>query len=237
MTGARIRWGRWATLALGCLALFGGQLVALATLVWWQNLSLPHWSDLAVDGRLVTLTVYIGTTIQVLVLVLLASRTAGGFVHYLGLTLPRVRDLVQGFIAIAVFMLIADLIGKTFGHEDVTQFQLDIYRTAREIGWVGLLCVALVVVGPIGEETLFRGFLFSGWYRSPADTWPVIIITAFLWAIVHAQYDFYLIVQIFIYGLVLGWMRWKSGSTILTMLLHGVVNLGGVIETLLAIRT
>jgi hypothetical protein len=31
-------------------------------------------------------------------------------------------------------------------------------------------------------------------------------------------------------------MRWKTGSTILTMLLHGVVNLGGVIETLLAIR-
>jgi membrane protease YdiL (CAAX protease family) len=157
-------------------------------------------------------------------------------VRYLGLTLPRVRDLVQGFVAIAFFMLIADLIGKTFGHKDVTQFQLDIYRTARETGWVGLLCVALVVVGPIGEETLFRGFLFGGWYRSPADTWPVIIVTAFLWAVVHVQYDLYLIVQIFIYGLVLGWTRWKSGSTILTMLLHGVVNLGGVIETLLAIR-
>jgi membrane protease YdiL (CAAX protease family) len=30
-----------------------------------------------------------------------------------------------------------------------------------------------------------------------------------------------------------GWIRWATGSTILTMLLHGLVNLEGVIETVL----
>jgi membrane protease YdiL (CAAX protease family) len=31
-------------------------------------------------------------------------------------------------------------------------------------------------VAPIGEETLFRGFLFRGWHRSDKDAWAVIIV-------------------------------------------------------------
>jgi CAAX prenyl protease-like protein len=42
------------------------------------------------------------------------------------------------------------------------------------------------VVAPIGEETLFRGFLFRGWHRSPRDAWPVIV-TASLWALVQRR--------------------------------------------------
>ena len=42
-------WGRWATLGLGFIALFGGQIVALTALVWWYKLSLTRLSD--VGGR------------------------------------------------------------------------------------------------------------------------------------------------------------------------------------------
>ena len=48
------------------------------------------------------------------------------------------------------------------------------------------------------------------------------------------QHDLYVIAQVFAYGLVLGWLRWVSCSTILTMLLHGLINFGGVRETFLA---
>jgi membrane protease YdiL (CAAX protease family) len=33
---------------------------------------------------------------------------------------------------------------------------------------------------------------------------------------------------------VLGWLRWRSGSTLLTILLHLLVNLEGTLETLMA---
>jgi membrane protease YdiL (CAAX protease family) len=33
-----------------------------------------------------------------------------------------------------------------------------------------------------------------------------------------------------------GWFRYKSGSTILTMVLHGLVNLEGTVETVWAIH-
>jgi uncharacterized protein len=38
--------------------------------------------------------------------------------------------------------------------------------------------------------------------------------------------------QIFVVGLFLGWMRWRSGSLVLTFLLHALFNLEGTLETL-----
>jgi membrane protease YdiL (CAAX protease family) len=93
-----------------------------------------------------------------------------------------------------------------------------------------------VVVTPIGEETLFRGFLFRGWLRTPRDAWPVIVVTAVLWALVHVQYDAYVIAQVFVFGLMLGWLRWATGSTILTMLLHGMINFEGMLETAISLH-
>ncbi|SRR5712691_4508050 len=116
----------------------------------------------------------------------------------------------------------------------VTQFQLDIYRTASAAGYLPWQWLTAVVVTPIGEETLFRGFLFRGWHRSPRHAWPVIIATALLWAFIHVQYDLYVIAQVFVYGLVLGWFRWVTRSTILAMLLHGLINFEGMLETFIA---
>ena len=236
VTGDLKPWGRWATLGLGLIALFGGQMVALIVLIRWYGLSLTRWSDLVIDGVLVTVSVCIATTVQVALLALMARQTGAGAAVYLGLTLPRKRDLVLGIIAVAIFTAAADGISRILGYNLVTQFQLDIYRTASAAGWLPWLLLTLVVVAPIGEETLFRGFLFRGWHRSPRDTWAVIIATALLWALTHVQYNPYFMAQVFVIGLVLGWFRWKSGSTILTMLLHGLVNFEGMVETVWAIH-
>ena len=230
-------WGRWATLGLGVIALFGGQMVALATLIRWYGLSLTRVSDLMVDGVLVTVSICIGTTVQVALLALMARQTGAGTAVYLGLTLPRKRDLLLGIVAVASFVAAADGVSRILGYNLVTQFQLDIYRSASAAGWLPWLWLAIVVVAPIGEETLFRGFLFRGWHRTPRDTWAAIIATALLWALTHVQYNPYFMAQVFVIGLVLGWFRWKSGSTILTMLLHGLVNFEGMVETVIAVHS
>ena len=41
--------------------------------------------------------------------------------------------------------------------------------------------------------------------------------------------------QVFVFGLLLGWMRWRSGSTLLTMLLHGLINLEATFETVVKV--
>jgi uncharacterized protein len=34
-----------------------------------------------------------------------------------------------------------------------------------------------------------------------------------------------------------GWARWATGSTLLTMMLHAVVNLEGMLETFLSLNS
>jgi len=227
-------WGRWSTLGLCLVALFAGQGVALATLTWGYRLSLAHWSNLILDGILVTLSVYIATIVQVGLLVLMTRRTGAGTLGYLALTMPGQRDLVLGIGSVATLGALADAVSRLFGFAVVTQFQFDIYRSASAAGWLPWLCLALVVVAPVGEETLFRGFFFRGWHRSPGDTWFAITATALLWALTHVQYQPYFMAQVFVFGLLLGWFRCKSGSTILTIVLHSLANLQSFVETIVA---
>src|ERR1700733_13872685 len=83
---------------------------------------------------------------------------------------------------------------------------------------------------------MFRGFLFGGFARSERLVWPAIVAISILWAALHLQYDWTGILQIFVIGLFLGWMRWRSGSTLLTFLLHTLFNLEGTLETVLQMR-
>jgi CAAX protease family protein len=94
----------------------------------------------------------------------------------------------------------------------------------------------VVIVAPIGEETLFRGFLFRGWQRSPDNAWAAIVGTAFLWAIVHVQYNPLVVSEILLVGLALGWVRWRTRSTISTILLHSFLNAAGMTETYFQLR-
>ena len=155
---------------------------------------------------------------------------------YLGLIWPRRGEVVFGVTAMVVMIVAGNVLSWLLGRNLVTPFQLDIYKTASAGGWLLWLWLAIVVFTPIGEEILFRGFLFRGWLRSPRDVWPVIVVTSLLWALIHVQYDWYTIGQIFVFGLLLGWMRWATGSTLLTILLHALINSEGMIETFVDLK-
>jgi uncharacterized protein len=229
-------WGRWATLVLGLIAMLLGQLAALTSLIWWSGLGVTQVPDVTSDGVALILIVCISTPIQVFVLALMARQTGASATNYLGLKLPRRIEVVRGIVIIVIFVAVSDGITWLLGRDIVSQFQLDIYASARNAGYLPWLWLTLVVIAPIGEETLFRGFLFRGWYRVPRDVWPVIIVTSSIWALSHVQYDLFFMAQVFVSGLLLGWFRWISGSTILSMLLHGLLNCEGTLETLMAFQ-
>ena len=115
----------------------------------------------------------------------------------------------------------------------MTPFQLQSYTTAAAEGWLPAMAFAAIIVAPAGEELMFRGFLFRGFVRSERSAWPAIVVISLLWAALHIQYDWAGMLQIFVVGLFLGWVRWTSGSTLLTFLLHALFNLEGTMETVL----
>jgi len=229
-------WGRLATFGLGLVALLGSQAAALLALSWWFGRGIAQMPDFSGDGVAVTIVIFVSIPIQLVLLYLMAQRPGITAADYLGLKLPSRGELMFGAAATVTLIILGNALSWVLGRFIVTPFQLDIYRTADAAGWLPLLWVAVVVVTPIGEESLFRGFLFRGWLRASRDVWAVIAITAFLWAIVHVQYDWYIIAQVFCFGLLLGWLRWATGSTILTMLMHGLINFEGMLETLIALH-
>jgi uncharacterized protein len=229
-------WGRVTSLGLAIIAMLIGQMVALLVVNWAYGRSLAQLADLAQDGVGVSVIIIVSTPIQVGILMLMARQTRIKVADYLALKLPRRSEVIVGVLVMIGFIVIGNLVSWLLRQPIVTPFQFAIYRTASAAGWLPILWLAVVVVTPIGEEILFRGFLFRGWHRRPGDVWLVIAATSALWAMSHLQYDLFVIVQIFIVGLILGWFRWVSGSVLLTILLHALVNCEGMFETFLALH-
>jgi membrane protease YdiL (CAAX protease family) len=82
---------------------------------------------------------------------------------------------------------------------------------------------------------MFRGFLYRSLVRQPGQEIYAIIITSVLWALLHVQYDVIGLAQVFIMGLFLGAVRWKTGSTGLTILIHMLLNFQAMTETVLKV--
>ena len=99
------------------------------------------------------------------------------------------------------------------------------YLAAKAAGVLPLLWLSTVVVAPVTEELFFRGFLHRGWAPSWLGVSGTIVVTAALWAVLHQQYNILGLLFIFVAGLILGWMRQRSGSTLLPMVLHTANNL------------
>jgi membrane protease YdiL (CAAX protease family) len=229
-------WGRWATLGLAVAAALVAQIPALMACFWRYGPKLANWPDIANDGVAVALLVCISTPVQVAILALFGRLAGATATAYLGLTLPRRRDIALVIGAAAILVAVDAGSGWLRDQDIVTPFQRNIFRSASAAGIMPWLLLTTVVVAPIGEETLFRGFLFRGWHRSPRDVWAAIGATALLWAIIHVQYDPIALAQIFVFGLVLGWMRWTTGSTIATILLHGLLNGAAAFETMVTLQ-
>ena len=229
-------WGYLATLGWAFLAFVVGQFAALAVLLWLRLGDVNTMLTTPFDGKLVTLFILISNPISIAVIALAVRVARAPQAQYLALVRPPQRYLVIGLTSLVGLIVLGDALLYFGGYPLVTPFQLQSYQTAAAEGWLAAFWFGAIVVAPAGEEVLFRGFLFRGWARSERATWPAIIAISLLWAALHVQYDWTGIVQIFIIGLFLGWMRAKSGSTLLTFLLHGLFNLEGTLETVLQLH-
>lgn len=129
-----------------------------------------------------------------------------------------------------VFMVASDTFTYFLGRPIVPPSVAHAYDTADPV-W--LIWVALIVAAPFFEELFFRGFLYRGFAASVLRPEGAIALLAFLWAIIHLQYDIYGVVTIFFIGLILGVARWRTGSLLLPMAMHSLINAVAAIEAAL----
>ena len=118
------------------------------------------------------------------------------------------------------------------GRPLVPKIMVDFYRNS----WPPFLVFAVVVLAPLGEETLFRGFLYRGIASSRAGPIAAIIVSTMIFALIHFQYDWYGVLGVAVMGLYLGIVRYGSSSLLLTVLLHALANLFATAEVFVQLR-
>src|SRR5262249_17786771 len=138
-------------------------VIGVVVLLLWRPGSLADAADVLKDGTIVSVTSIISTAVQVTVLVLLARLAEWPPGRYLALVPPSGRETLIGLGCLALFLPAGDGLSYLLGKDIVTPFQIDTYRSARDDGSLALLWFTLVVAAPVGEEIMFRGFLFRGW--------------------------------------------------------------------------
>lgn len=86
-----------------------------------------------------------------------------------------------------------------------------------------LLLLGVGVMAPLFEELLLRGLLL-GSVRYMTDEHTSVAITAGVFALMHLQYDWTVMMLIVPLGVVLGYARTRSGSLAVPILLHVLNN-------------
>jgi len=214
-------------------------LVIVALLMWFDvgdDLTDPEVEIFASHAVAVSLVTIAAVPAELGVIWFAVRRLRWPFAEYLALVWPPRRDLVIGLICIAVMLPLADLSSYLSGQPIVPDFVRTLYLTARQSSTLWLLAIALVIAAPLAEELVFRGFMFRGLAASQAGIGGAILIPSAIWAIMHIQYSAFYIFHIFVIGLLLGWLRWRSGSTTLTLVLHAVINLTSLIQVAVIIE-
>ena len=156
----------------------------------------------------------------VLLVLLIASRLPGSILPLPQISAKRMLLWIASVIALLAAMVL--LMDWLLERPAIPQFWVDAYAIDSPL----LLFFPIVLTGPVFEEVLVRGLMFAGWSRSKLGVTGTILLTSALWAAAHAYYaDPYIFGQIFVFGLLLGFARYRTGSILVPIAMHAAHNL------------
>lgn len=222
----------WSVVLFGVMAICG--VVAVIALARWRGITLSD-DAVAIKGALnpvwlASLTSIV--TLPPLCLVLwIASRTIGRrFSDYLALRAPTPRHAAIGLAATLALVALSDMVEYVFGLPSGAKAMGDGIAAAPSFAMLSLAAISLIVTTPIGEEIVFRGFIYPGLAASPLRPVGAVVVSAILFTAMHVQYGMVGLAEVLVMGLLFGTMRALSGSTLLTIGMHAIVNSVAFVE-------
>ncbi len=96
-----------------------------------------------------------------------------------------------------------------------------------------LLFIQLVLLTPLMEELFFRGFLIKTLENFKLNSTWIVFITSLLFMALHASYNIFDSVMIFLLGIILSVLRIRFNSLISPILIHSIINLTYFIGSIL----
>jgi membrane protease YdiL (CAAX protease family) len=228
-------WKFWGTTLWGLFvftAMFIGQIAVVAYFVLRRDGPFDIAAAIHVvgGGLTISLSVIAGLPAVLLALWIAIRLSRTPFADYLALRRTSWKNLFIGIAALVVLVAGWDLLSRALGRELVPGFMGDVLKSAQADGALWLLLVAFCVAAPMSEELFARGLLYRGWSESFLRPTGAIILSAAAWTGLHIQYDWFFFGEVFSIGLLLGYLRHRSNSTWLTIVLHGLNNLAATTQ-------
>jgi membrane protease YdiL (CAAX protease family) len=231
-------WQFWGTVLWGLFvfaALFAGQILALAYEVLTRGGAASVAETIraaASSGVTISLSVILGLPAVLAALGIAIRFTGTSFADYLALRGTSFKNFAIGFLGLIAILMLWEVLSHVIGHEGSPGFMVDVLKSAQADGALWLLILAFCVAAPIAEECFARGFLYRGWSETRLGPPGAIVLSSLVWTGLHLQYDLYFFGEVFSLGLWFGYLRYRSGSLWLTIVLHGLNNLGAVAQTI-----
>lgn len=163
---------------------------------------------------------------NVVSIVLIAATVLGFYkepLSALGFTTQRVpRALLFGAVGFVVAFIGAAVVGfpveQQFG-VDPTQQALS--ESATEPGLFPLVFLSGIIIAPIAEEIVFRGYMYKA-FRDRFKPAYAIILSAALFSIIHLEWRAAL--SLFVIGVVLAYVYEKTGNLMAPITVHILNN-------------
>ena len=134
----------------------------------------------------------------------------------------RSQDWLFGLGAISIVILLSFIAGRLLDRPVISDAVVVAYQSAHVMS---LFWVAVVIVAPVFEEVLCRGWLYGGLAASRLGHGAAIAVSALIWTGIHTHYDTFDLSLVLCVGLVLGAVRARSGSVYPCIGLHMLFNL------------
>jgi len=230
-------WKFWGTLLWGLFifaAMFAGQL----TVILWFVLQNEGPLDKAAlihavgGGMTISLSVIMGLPAVAAACWIAIRFSRTPFSEYLALRWTSWKNFALGLGTLVVLVTGWDLLSRTTGREITPGFMGEVLKSAQADGALWLLLIAFCVAAPMSEEFFARGFLYRGWSESSLRPAGAIILSSLAWTVLHLQYDWFFFGEVFSIGVLFGYLRYRTGSTWLTVVLHGLNNLAATLQSI-----
>ena len=231
--GAGRPWGPWATIGWTALCLLMYVVIQTVVAIDYAavrafNDSTARVTDIATNGNVVALATFASTPAVIGLVAVLVWVRGCPLRTYLALRWPGTRQFLVSLGGFLLLLAASDSLSYVLGRPIVPPVLVSWYRSSSP----PLLLFAVLVVAPIGEETVMRGFLFQGIASSRWGPLAAILVSSLSWAALHVQYDLYGVTTVLATGLYLGAVRQRTASLLLTMVLHAVANAVATAELL-----
>jgi uncharacterized protein len=233
-------WGFWTTAAWGLGTMLASDLAPVAAIYavlrWRQADGLGFGSfDAALHSGMAVFAgmTFLSLPVTVLMLALAARLARVPVLEYFALKRVGVRTIGFAVACALGYGAVCNVLSYAIGHGLSVPWVQAVYANARASGFLWLVLLTVLVAAPIGEELMFRGFLFRGWAASRLGAPGTILLTSAIWAGMHFQYDWLIRAEIFGMGLMFGYLRLRSGSSIPTMVAHSVYGLAAMIQAMI----